>query len=62
MILRKNSTFSQPNHQGFSLSRTDVKTITATFDGEYLRPDNPVDLQPNQRYQEVDQFEQRQIR
>ena len=27
-----------------------TKTITATFDGEYLRPDNPVDLQPNQRY------------
>jgi len=27
-----------------------TKTITATFDGEYLRPDNPVELQPNQRY------------
>lgn len=27
-----------------------TKTITATFDGKYLRPDNPVDLQPNQRY------------
>lgn len=27
------------------------KTFTATFDGQTLRPDNPVDLKPNERYQ-----------
>ncbi|MBW4623666.1 MAG: hypothetical protein KME17_30435 [Cyanosarcina radialis HA8281-LM2] len=27
-----------------------TKTITATFDGKYLRPDNPIDLQIDQRY------------
>ncbi|MEM9273938.1 MAG: hypothetical protein AAGA80_13365 [Cyanobacteria bacterium P01_F01_bin.143] len=27
-----------------------TQTITATFDGESLRPDNPVNLQVNQRY------------
>lgn len=27
-----------------------VKTITALFDGEVLRPTSPVDLKPNVRY------------
>lgn len=26
-----------------------TKTMTATFDGEVLRPDEPVDLEPNTR-------------
>lgn len=27
-----------------------TKTITAIFDGEVLRPEDPVDLKPNTRY------------
>ena len=27
-----------------------TKTMTAIFDGEVLRPDEPVDLKPNARY------------
>lgn len=27
-----------------------LRTLTATFDGQTLRPDNPLDLEPNRRY------------
>ena len=27
-----------------------VKTVTAVFDGHVLRPDSPLDLEPNTRY------------
>ncbi len=27
-----------------------TKTLTAVFDGEFLRPDAPLDLEPNARY------------
>jgi hypothetical protein len=26
------------------------KTVTAVFDGQVLRPDSPLDLEPNERY------------
>jgi hypothetical protein len=27
-----------------------TKTLTAVFDGQFLRPDEPLDLEPNTRY------------
>ena len=41
-----------------------TKTLTAVFDGKVLRPDGPVDLEPNARYrltveQETGQIEAR---
>lgn len=40
-------------HQGVLVVRGDKmgKTLTAVFDGHVLRPDSPVDLKPNARYQ-----------
>jgi len=38
-----------------------TKTLTAVFDGQVLRPEGPVDLKPNARYQLIIEREVREI-